>query len=60
MLVAEQLEPVFRDLEMPLIPVLVAVEHAGILVDTSLLAQQSRHLEQELASHTARIFELAG
>jgi len=60
LLVAEQLEPVFRDLEMPLIPVLVAVEQAGILVDRSLLADQSRHLEQELASCTARIFELAG
>ena len=60
LLLADQLEPVFRDLEMPLIPVLVAVEQAGILVDTSLLAQQSRHLEQELAAHTARIYELAG
>ena len=56
---SEQLEPVYRDLEMPLIPVLVDIERAGVLVDGPLLAAQSRHLEQELASFTARIYELA-
>jgi DNA polymerase-1 len=56
---SEQLEPVYRDLEMPLIPVLVAIERAGVLVDGPLLAAQSRHLEQELASYTARIYALA-
>src|SRR5687767_5349796 len=60
LLVAEQLEPVYRELEMPLIPVLADVERAGIGVDVQALAAQSRHLEQELASYTARIFELAG
>jgi len=55
-----QLEPVLRDLEMPLIRVLVDVELAGILVDIPILAAQSRHLEHELASQTARIYELAG
>ena len=44
---------------MPLIPVLVDIERAGVLVDCPLLASQSRHLEQELASYTARIYELA-
>jgi DNA polymerase-1 len=58
-LVSEQLEPVFRDLEMPLIPVLAHVEQAGVLIDTPLLAAQSRRFEQELASFTARIYELA-
>jgi DNA polymerase-1 len=59
-LVSEQLEPIFRDLEMPLIPVLADVERAGVLIDTPLLAAQSRRFEQELASFTARIYELAG
>jgi DNA polymerase-1 len=59
-LVSEQLEAVFRDLEMPLIPVLAHVEQAGVLIDTPLLAAQSRRFEQELASFTARIHELAG
>jgi DNA polymerase-1 len=60
MLAAEQLEPVFRTLEMPLIPVLAALEQAGVLVDRALLASQSRGLEQQLAEQTARIYELAG
>jgi DNA polymerase-1 len=60
LLESEQLESVFRTLEMPLIPVLVGIERAGVLVDNTMLAAQSRHLEQELAEHTARIYELAG
>ena len=56
---SEQLESVYRDLEMPLIPVLVDIERAGVLVDQPLLASQSRHLEEQLASFTARIYELA-
>jgi DNA polymerase-1 len=59
LIVSENLAPVFRELEMPLIPVLVDIERAGVLVDGPLLASQSRHLEQELASYTARIYELA-
>jgi len=45
---------------MPLVPVLADIERAGIRLDGPALAGQSRHLEQELASYTARIFELAG
>ena len=45
---------------MPLMPVLADIERAGILVDGPALASQSRHIEQELASYTARIYELAG
>ena len=56
----EKLEPVYRELEMPLIPVLVDVERAGVLVDQPLLAEQSRNLEEQLASFSARIYELAG
>jgi len=59
LVVSEQLEPVFRELEMPLIPVLAAIEQAGVLVDGPLLASQSRHLEQQLAEYTARIYQLA-
>jgi DNA polymerase-1 len=59
LIVSENLESVYRELEMPLIPVLVDIERAGVLVDLPLLASQSRHLEQELASYTARIYELA-
>src|SRR4029078_8213937 len=59
LLVTDSLEPVYRELEMPLIPVLADVARARVRLDTPLLSAQSRHLEQELASYTARIFELA-
>jgi DNA polymerase-1 len=59
LILSEQLEQVYRGLEMPLIPVLVAIERAGVLVDSPLLSSQSRALEQQLAAYTARIYELA-
>jgi len=54
------LAPLYRDLELPLIPVLVEVERAGILVDGKRLSAQSTHVEQELARRSAQIFEMAG
>jgi DNA polymerase I len=60
MLAAEGLDAVYRDLERPLIPVLMAIEQAGVRIDASALAQQSRHIEQELAARNNQIFELAG
>jgi len=60
LLVSEQLDEVFRRLEMPLVPVLVDIERAGIRVDNPALAAQSLHIEGELARLTTRIFELAG
>ncbi|HTM03307.1 MAG TPA: DNA polymerase I [Vicinamibacterales bacterium] len=60
LVVTDGLESVYRELEMPLVPVLAAIERAGIAIDGPALAAQSRHIEQELASLNARIFELAG
>jgi len=51
---------VYRELELPLIPVLVEIERAGVRIDTSVLAAQSAHLEQELAVYRDRIYALAG
>jgi len=56
----EELEQIYLDLEMPLIPVLVAIERAGVRVDGATLLEQSTRVERELASRSARIFELAG
>ena len=60
LLVADQLDDLFRQIEMPLVPVLADIERAGIRIDGPALAAQSRHIENELARHTTRIFELAG
>jgi len=60
LLVTADLNGVFRDLEMPLIPVLADIERAGVLIDGPALAAQSQHIEGELARSSSRIFELAG
>jgi DNA polymerase I len=56
----EQLTGVYNTLELPLIPVLVAVERAGVRIDLPALAAQSQTLEQDLAQRTAQIYALAG
>jgi DNA polymerase-1 len=40
--------------------VLVAIEQAGVRLDTAALGAQARRLEQDLAARTRRIHELAG
>ena len=60
LLISDQLDEVFRQIEMPLVPVLADIERAGIRIDGPALAEQSLHIEGELARHTTRIFELAG
>jgi len=60
MLAREQLTDVYDTLEKPLIPVLVAVERAGIRIDGPSLASQSQRLEQDLAKRTREIYEAAG
>jgi DNA polymerase-1 len=56
----ESLDSLYRDLELPLIPVLVDVERAGIRIDGPALSAQSQNVEQELAKRSAQIFEMAG
>jgi len=46
-----ELERIYNEIEAPLIPVLSDMERAGVAVDTSLLAEQSR----ELAAHIEAI-----
>jgi DNA polymerase-1 len=60
LLAAEELTDVYEKLERPLIPVLVAVERAGVRIDGPALAAQSQKLEQELAKRTRQIYGLAG
>jgi DNA polymerase I len=60
MLAAEGLDAVYRDLELPLIPVLADIERAGVKVDTGMLGRLSERLDRELATRSAAIFELAG
>ncbi|HUP40789.1 MAG TPA: DNA polymerase I [Vicinamibacterales bacterium] len=60
MLEHEELDGVYRELERPLVPVLVAIERAGVRVDGAALAGQSQRIDRELATRSAQIFEIAG
>jgi DNA polymerase-1 len=60
LLVTDGLDRVYRELEMPLVPVLADVERAGIRIDGPALAAQSLHIEQELARISAQIYAMAG
>ncbi len=56
----EELETLYRELERPLIPVLVAIERAGVRIDGEALAAQSQRIDEELARLAALIYEQAG
>ena len=56
----EGLRPVYDDLELPLIPVLVELEQAGVRLDAPALAKLSSKVEAELNALSSRIFEAAG
>ncbi len=50
----------FRDMELPLVPVLAHMELAGILVDTGYLQELGDSLREELSELEIGIHELAG
>jgi DNA polymerase-1 len=51
---------VYRSLEQPLIPVLAAMEQAGVGVDTAALATLGARMQRDLDDLSRRIFEQAG
>ena len=51
---------IYREIELPLAPMLYRMERAGIRVDTEVLSELSRHLGEELARLTGKICGLAG
>lgn len=54
------LHPLFKDLELPLAPVLEQMEHVGIGLDTAVLADLSGRLERSLADLERDIHAAAG
>ncbi len=54
------LTSLFRDVEMPLVPVLVAMEAAGVKVDVPLLRQMSVDLTRRLRELEHEIQQIAG
>ena len=55
-----QLERLYRDLELPLIPILAAMELAGISLDVETLTDLNDQLSDEIGNVTTRLFESVG
>ena len=51
---------VFKKIEMPLIPVLSAMEMEGIKIDIDALADFSKELEQKIVELNDNVQQLAG
>ncbi|NLX15229.1 MAG: DNA polymerase I [Phycisphaerales bacterium] len=54
------LEPLFRETEMPLVEVLTSMEVSGVKLDTAVLARMSRELADRLSDLTRQIHEHVG
>jgi len=59
-LASSGLQEVYDTLEQPLIPVLAAIEQAGVRVDGDALATQAVQVDSDLLKLQAQIYELAG
>ena len=60
-LVAEEnLQKVFEDIELPLVPVLTKIERQGALIDAGLLNKQSAELEKTIAELEKKAYDIAG
>jgi DNA polymerase-1 len=60
MLAALRVEPLFRDLELPLLPVLLDMEWEGIRIDREQLARLAAELQQRLDAIVTRVHQRAG
>ncbi len=56
----EGLEPLFENIEMPLVPVLVDLEYEGIRIDPVYLENYSKELALEIILYENKVYEAAG
>jgi DNA polymerase-1 len=56
----EPLRKVYTEIEQPLVPVLLAMEETGVLIDRQMLADQSHELTGRMAELENQAHELAG
>ena len=57
---AQHAEPLFRDIEMPLVPVLVNIERNGVLLDTEALKHSSQQFTMQMKQIEEDVYLLAG
>ena len=60
LLAKNELDALFSNLELPLLPVLVDLEKTGVQIDTSVLASQSHLVQEKLDQYQKDIYLLAG
>ena len=56
----EALQRLYTELEIPLIPVLSRIERNGVLLDSTMLATQSRELAQQITAIEQQAYDEAG
>jgi DNA polymerase-1 len=56
----EKLEKVYREIELPVVPILYSMERVGFRVDPAALKEISLFMDGELERLTRQIYELAG
>jgi len=56
----EKLHQVYRDIEMPLVDVLLDVEQNGVLIDPDMLEKQGKEVDRQLQQIEQAIYQLAG
>jgi DNA polymerase I len=54
------LDKLYHEIDLPLVPVLTRMEQAGVKIDTAALATMSTSLEQEVGLKAREIWDLAG
>jgi len=56
----DNLEQVFREIEMPLVSVLTAMEYTGIAVDRQFFTEFSKELSQRIGEITEEVYKIVG
>jgi DNA polymerase-1 len=56
----EGLLKVYDEIDLPLVPVLTRMEHAGVKIDLKVLGKMSARLEQEIDAKAKEIYECCG
>ena len=56
----EKLNSVYRDIEMPLVDILLDVERNGVLIDRDMLRSQGKEIDQKLGKIELEIYQQAG
>jgi DNA polymerase-1 len=54
------LTKLYKEIDLPLVPVLARMEQSGVKIDTTALAKMSTELEREIAIKAKEICEIAG